>query len=95
MHEQHLEGQGGSSRAEQAPAREGQSLGSALESLVVLIEHEVPEMRGSVLLLDDDGVTLRHGAAPHLPLEYCRLIDGERIGPSAGSCGTAAFTREM
>ena len=33
-------------------------------------------MRGSVLLLDDDGITLRHGGAPNLPIEYCRLIVG-------------------
>jgi PAS domain S-box-containing protein len=52
-------------------------------------------MRGSVLILDEDGVTLRHGAAPHLPEAYCRLIDGERIGPAAGSCGTAAYRREQ
>ena len=51
-------------------------------------------MRGSVLLLDDDGITLRHGAAPNLPIEYCQLIDGLCIGPIAGSCGTAAFKKE-
>ena len=67
---------------------------ASLDSLVRLIERVAPGMRGSVLLLDDDGVTLRHGAAPHLPEAYCRLIDGERIGPVAGSCGTAAYRRE-
>jgi PAS domain S-box-containing protein len=67
---------------------------ASLDALVRLIERVAPGMRGSVLLLDDDGVTLRHGAAPHLPDAYCRLIDGERIGPAAGSCGTAAYRRE-
>jgi PAS domain S-box-containing protein len=67
---------------------------ASLDALVRLIERVAPGMRGSVLLLDDDGVTLRHGAAPHLPEAYCRLIDGERIGPAAGSCGTAAYRRE-
>jgi signal transduction histidine kinase len=67
----------------------------ALESLVLLMEEELPTMRGSVLLLDEDGVTLRHGAAPHLPGDYCRMIDGARIGPRAGSCGTAAYRREQ
>jgi signal transduction histidine kinase len=75
--------------------RETLSRHAALESLVHLIEHELPTMRGSVLLLDDDGVTLRHGAAPSLPAAYCRLIDGLSIGPSTGSCGTAAFRREQ
>ena len=70
------------------------ALHAALDSLVRLIEQQLPDMYGSVLLLDDDGLTLRHGAAPHLPLDYCRAIDGARIGPAAGSCGTAAWRRE-
>jgi signal transduction histidine kinase len=65
-----------------------------LESLVRLIEHQSPAMRCSILLLDEDGVTLRHGAAPSLPTPYCQAIDGLQIGAGVGSCGTAAFTRE-
>jgi PAS domain S-box-containing protein len=45
----------------------------------------------SVLLLDRDGTRLRHGAAPSLPDDYNRAIDGLAIGPSVGSCGTAAY----
>lgn len=67
----------------------------ALEALVLLIEQQLPGMRASVLLLDEDRVTLRHGAAPHLPEEYRRQIDGARIGPAAGSCGTAAYRAEQ
>jgi PAS domain S-box-containing protein len=52
------------------------------------------EMLASVLLLDDDGVHLRHVAAPSLPERYCRAVDGIAIGPTAGSCGTAAYRRE-
>ena len=69
-------------------------LREALESLVLLIERVAPGMRGSVLLVDDDGVTMRHGAAPNLPEEYSRAIDGLPMGPQAGSCGTAAYRRE-
>ena len=47
---------------------------------------------GSILLLDTDGKTLRHGAAPSLPELYCAAIDGAEIGPKVGSCGTAAYT---
>jgi GAF domain-containing protein len=47
---------------------------------------------GSILLLDEDGKTLRHGAAPSLPKAYSDMIDGSEIGPKVGSCGTAAFT---
>jgi GAF domain-containing protein len=47
---------------------------------------------GSILILDDDGRHLRHGAAPSLPEGYVRAIDGAEIGPCSGSCGTAAFS---
>jgi signal transduction histidine kinase len=71
-----------------------QGFTAMLESLVRLIEHHSPAMRCSILLLDEDGVTLRHGAAPNLPAHYCAAIDGLRIGPGVGSCGTAAFRCE-
>lgn len=48
----------------------------------------------SVLLLDADGVHLRHGAAPSLPRNFCETIDGMAIGSAVGSCATAAFTRQ-
>ncbi|PYP76240.1 MAG: hypothetical protein DMD35_19160 [Gemmatimonadetes bacterium] len=69
-------------------------LREALDALILLIERVAPGMRGSVLLVDDDGVTLRHGAAPHLPAEYCRAIDGLKAGPVGGSCGTAVHRHE-
>ena len=47
---------------------------------------------GSILLLDQDGKHLRHGAAPSLPQPYMEAIDGAEIGPCAGSCGTAAYS---
>ncbi|HJQ09436.1 MAG TPA: ATP-binding protein [Gemmatimonadaceae bacterium] len=77
------------------PGHEGPTLEAALERLIQLIEYQIPSMRGSVLLLDDDGVTMRHGAAPSLPAEYSARIDGLQIGPVAGSCGTAAYRREQ
>ena len=49
----------------------------------------------SVLLSDRDGVHLRNGAAPSLPESYNQAVDGIKIGPSAGSCGTAAFLRQQ
>jgi GAF domain-containing protein len=78
-------------RVLEAIARGG-PLERLLSGLVLAIERLSSGMRGSVLLLDADGLHLRHGAAPHLPPEYCKAIDGVRVGPAAGSCGTAAFT---
>jgi PAS domain S-box-containing protein len=34
-------------------------------------------------------------AAPSLPAEYCRAIEGVQIGPCVGSCGTAAYRNEI
>lgn len=73
----------------------GTPLRDTLSALLRFLERDVPEMLGSVLLLDADGVHLRHGAAPSLPGAYSTAIDGASIGPSAGSCGTAAFRKEQ
>ncbi len=69
----------------------GSALPDLLDCLVRLVEQQSNDMRCSVLLLDDDGVHVRHGAAPSLPDNYIRAIDGSAIGPRHGSCGTAMF----
>ncbi len=51
-------------------------------------------MHASILLIAPDGVHLEHGAAPTLPDSYCQAIHGTAIGPSVGSCGTAAFLKK-
>ncbi len=45
----------------------------------------------SILLLDEEGRTLVHAASIGLPDVYMATIDGLPIGPTAGSCGTAAY----
>ncbi len=72
----------------------GVALEDALDALVRFIESESAGMLGSILLLDEEGLHLRHGAAPSLPPAYVRAIDGVTIGPQVGSCGTAAYRRE-
>jgi PAS domain S-box-containing protein len=72
----------------------GAALPDILAALVGLIEELVPESIASILLLDESGTRMRHGAAPRLPEAYNRAIDGVAIGPNAGSCGTAAYLRE-
>jgi signal transduction histidine kinase len=71
----------------------GAALSSILETLVLAIEEHARPAVASVVLLDAQGLHVRHAAAPHLPESYCRAIDGLPIGPTAGSCGTAAFLR--
>jgi PAS domain S-box-containing protein len=65
-----------------------------LENLVRVVEAQFAGLLCSVLLLDEDGQHVRHGAAPSLPEPYTKAIDGLCIGPKAGSCGTAMYRRE-
>jgi len=46
----------------------------------------------SVLLIENG--TVRHIAAPSIPPGFCAAIEGQPIGPKAGSCGTAAYRKE-
>ena len=66
-----------------------------LDALVRLFEQQSDRSLCSILLLDADGIHLRHGAAPSLPASYNQAIDGIAIGPTAGSCGTAVYRREL
>jgi GAF domain-containing protein len=66
-------------------------LSEILTSLVLLIEAQSPDMLCSVLLLSADGNHIQHGAAPSLPEEYVKAVDGAPIGPKEGSCGTAMY----
>ena len=69
------------------------SLAEMLDLFARTIERQSSDMLCSILLLD--GNKLRHGAAPSLPDEYNRAVDGLVIGPDVGSCGTAAFTQQQ
>jgi len=72
----------------------GAPLEDVLDRLVRLVESQLTGIFASILLVDRDGARLRHGAAPSLPEAYVKAVDGVRIGPKAGSCGTAAYRRE-
>jgi len=72
----------------------GAPIDTVLEDLVRSMESLAPGSIGSVLLLDDDGVHVRHAAAPSLPAEFVAAIDGQPIGERAGSCGTAMYRRQ-
>ena len=72
----------------------GKPLAETLDGLTRFIEAQCAGMLCSVLLLDEAGQHLQHGAAPSLPEAYSRAIHGLAIGPRVGSCGTAAFRRE-
>ncbi len=65
------------------------SLTGILDNLCRLVEAQAGNVLASILLLDGD--RLRHGGAPSLPKAFTDAINGAAIGPSAGSCGTAAY----
>jgi signal transduction histidine kinase/CheY-like chemotaxis protein len=65
-----------------------------LEHIVSYVEQESAGALCSVLLADEAGIRLHHGAAPSLPEAYNRAVDGVRIAKGMGSCGTAAFLRQ-
>jgi diguanylate cyclase (GGDEF)-like protein/PAS domain S-box-containing protein len=69
-------------------------LSDVLRELVEMVERQRPEMIASLLLLR--GGRLFQGAASRLPKAVTEaIVDGIPVGPAAGSCGTAAWRREM
>jgi len=67
----------------------GEALPAVMDLLCQRVEALAPELLCSVLLVK--GECLRTCAAPSLPKAFCEAIDGVRIGPASGSCGTAAW----
>jgi PAS domain S-box-containing protein len=72
----------------------GGTLTPTLEALCRFGEEISGNVLVSILLASPDGKRLRHGAAPSLPKTYTKAIDGALIGPTSGSCGTAAYRKE-
>jgi len=72
----------------------GDSRAPVLDALCRLVEALVSGSLSSILLLDPNTNSLRHGSAPSLPTRYAEAIDSLVIGPSVGSCGTAAYRGE-
>jgi GAF domain-containing protein len=67
-----------------------------LTEILNWIEYESRnELLTSILLYNHETTQLFDGAAPSLPDRYSKLISGNKAGPVAGSCGTAAFYRKQ
>ena len=80
-------------RALLAGLAQDEPMGVLLARLAANIEKLLHRVNVSIHRIDGHG-RLRDGASPSLDPSYLSLIEGESIGPSAGSCGTAAFTRQ-
>jgi diguanylate cyclase (GGDEF)-like protein/PAS domain S-box-containing protein len=72
----------------------GAALETVLEHLVRLIESQLAGITATIVLLDDDGVHLRHGAAPTMASDFARAMDSIPVGEKAASSGTAVFRKE-
>lgn len=68
----------------------GQPLRAVMDLLCRQVEMLAPEVICSVLTVDAQG-RLHPLAAPSLPASYSDALEGWPIGPSVGSCGTAAW----
>ena len=73
----------------------GAPLPDVLDALCEVIEGQGQQtLIATVLLVDEDGQRLRSAAGGRAPVAYARAVDGVRIGPCVGSCGTAAYRGE-
>ena len=73
----------------------GDSLVPILEAMCRLAEEMSRGTLATILLLDSEGKSLRHVAAPSLPASYTDGMGAIPVGPSVGSCGTAVHRREQ
>ncbi|MGX1901233.1 bifunctional diguanylate cyclase/phosphodiesterase [Thermolongibacillus altinsuensis] len=73
----------------------GKEINEILNELIITIEQINPMAIGSILVLDKKENRLYHAASPHLPSEYIQATNGIQIGEKAGSCGTAAYRKEI
>lgn len=68
-----------------------QPLTFILDALAASIEKQYPEMRCSVLLLDDHGRRLRFCSAPSMPAFFKQVVDGWSVGVATSACASSAF----
>lgn len=74
-----------------SPGDGDDGLSQTLNGMALVVEAKNPGMLCSILLVDEQREVITGGAGPSLPMAYNRAVEGLRIGPSVGSCGTAAF----
>ncbi|GJM14918.1 MAG: hypothetical protein DHS20C13_02450 [Thermodesulfobacteriota bacterium] len=74
---------------------QGKELTEILEEICIAVEKQSNQMLCSFLLVDNSGKALVSGAAPNLPEDYVKAIDGAPIAPGIGSCGTAAHLKRQ
>src|ERR1700674_1835380 len=72
----------------------GAELTEILQDLCDTIDAQAGNTISAVMLMDADGMHLRHAAGPRLPKGWAEAITPLKIGPCVGSCGTAASLKQ-
>jgi diguanylate cyclase (GGDEF)-like protein len=70
----------------------GKPLADTASRLCLEAEQLAPSAICSILTVDNRGI-IHPLAGPSLPTTYSAALDGLKIGPTTGSCGTAAYLR--
>ncbi len=73
----------------------GKPIGEIIEASARGMAEVIPDALSSIHLLDEEGLRIRNAAYAGLPEEYILAIEGKEIGPTAGSCGTAVYRKNM
>jgi signal transduction histidine kinase len=74
---------------------EGDALKEILDVLANGFEEIFIGAKCSILLFNKEKQRLYNCSSPSLPGKYLDYINGTKIGPSAGSCGTAVYEAEI
>jgi len=71
----------------------GAHLADILERLCEAVDAQASNIKSAVMLMDADGMHLRTAAGPRLAKGWIEAITPLEIGPTVGSCGSAAFLK--
>src|SRR5882672_8592411 len=71
----------------------GACLADILERLCEAVDAQASNIKSAVMLMDADGMHLRTAAGPRLAKGWIEAITALEIGPTVGSCGSAAFLK--
>ncbi|WP_236140423.1 PAS domain S-box protein [Nostoc sp. CMAA1605] len=72
----------------------GEPLADVLNILIASLTEQFDGALFRILLIDEEN-RLRHQASLNLPDDYINLTEGVVIGDGIGSCGTAAYRRQL
>ncbi len=74
---------------------QGCSVNEIMDVLSKGIEEQFPDSLCSILVLNDEEKSLYNCSSPSLTSEFIQAINGLKVGPMNGSCGSAAYKKEL